>query len=97
MWDGIDRRAKDRRATSRTLEGRIDAHAGRIHALERDMAGVKVILDDRLEKIDEALDIVTAAKGGFTVITWIGKGAKPVLWIVAAIGGIFGIKQLPWM
>lgn len=96
-YTGVDRRRTDRRAASRDeWERWREGVNNRLHTNERDVSEIKSVLLPRIEKIDAMHEVFVAAQGGFTVLTWIGKGAKPVLWIVAAIGGVLGVKHFPW-
>lgn len=59
---------------------------------------------ERLIKVEEKVDKVakdtegmvhafTAASGAFTVLEWIAKLAKPILWTVGSIAAIVAVLQ----
>lgn len=59
---------------------------------------------ERLIKVEEKVDRVakdtagmvnafTAASGAFTVLEWIAKLAKPILWTVGAVAAIVAVFQ----
>ena len=59
---------------------------------------------ERLIKVEEKVDKVakdtegmvhafTAASGAFTVLEWIAKLAKPILWTVGAVAAIVAVFQ----
>ena len=59
---------------------------------------------ERLVKVEEKVDKVakdtegmvhafTAASGAFTVLEWIAKLAKPILWTVGSIAAIIAVLQ----
>ena len=59
---------------------------------------------ERLVKVEEKVDKVakdtegmvhafTAASGAFTVLEWIAKLAKPILWTVGSIAAIVAVLQ----
>ena len=59
---------------------------------------------ERLVKVEEKVDKVakdtegmvhafTAASGAFTVLEWIAKLAKPILWTVGAVAAIVAVLQ----
>ena len=59
---------------------------------------------ERLVKVEEKVDKVakdtegmvhafTAASGAFTVLEWIAKLAKPILWTVGAVAAIVAVFQ----
>jgi len=50
-------------------------------------------LDKKTEGIVVAFD---AAKGAFLVLEWIGKAAKPILWIAGAGAVLYGIYERWW-
>lgn len=42
---------------------------------------------DKLEaKTEEVVVAFNSAKAAFTVLEWIAKAAKPILWVVATVG-----------
>lgn len=59
---------------------------------------------ERLVKVEEKVDKVakdtegmvhafTAASGAFTVLEWIAKLAKPILWTVGAVAAVVAVLQ----
>lgn len=59
---------------------------------------------ERLVKVEEKVDKVakdtegmvhafTAASGAFTVLEWIAKLAKPIIWTVGAVAAIVAVLQ----
>ena len=61
-------------------------------------------IDERLVKVEEKVDKVakdtegmvhafTAASGAFTVLEWIAKLAKPIIWTVGAVAAIVAVFQ----
>lgn len=59
---------------------------------------------ERLIKVEEKVDKVaqdtegmvhafTAASGAFTVLEWIAKLAKPIIWTVGAVAAIVAVLQ----
>lgn len=44
---------------------------------------------DKLEaKTEEVVVAFNSAKAAFTVLEWIAKAAKPILWVVASVGAV---------
>ena len=97
-YKGTDRRRTDRRADSRAdWDLWRDGVNDRLAEASRRMERLEQALYPRIEKIDEMHEIMSSLKGGFTVLTWIGRAAKPVFLIVAAVGAIaVGAKTGVW-
>lgn len=97
-WDGLERRNSGRRNTDdNRAERRFRAIEDRLYTLEESMSKVERFIGERAPQIIDALDMLTAAKGGFTVLTWVGKGAKPILMLVLVAGALTtGVKTGFW-
>jgi Icc-related predicted phosphoesterase len=82
----------------------LDAFKERLEAVEVTVHTVKTELAEntRITKVvavgqeavakdtGELVEAFKAAKGAWAVLEWLGKAAKPVLWILGAVGLVWG-------
>ena len=97
-YKGTDRRRTDRRADSRAdWDLWRDAVNERLAEASSRMERLEQSLYPRIQKIDEMHSDFSALKGGFTVLTWVGKAAKPLFLIGTFLTAVvLGIKTGVW-
>lgn len=61
--------------------------AGRVSALETSMQAIQTVQSDVEELVNGFRDV----QAGFRVLAWLGKAAKPILWMIGVASGILAL------
>ena len=60
------------------------------------LVAVESKVDHLDKKTDDVVSAFNAARGAFTVLEWIGKAAKPIIWVAGAVAVIYTAWQEWW-
>lgn len=71
----------------RRHDSRLDAMAARIALIERDQTEIKTLVKDVAKNTGEMLEVFESWRGAMRALEWIGRAAKPIVYIVGLIGG----------
>ena len=66
------------------------ALAGRVSALEANMQAIQAVQSDVEELVHGFRDV----QAGFRVLAWLGKAAKPILWLIGVATGIVALFKV---